>query len=63
MIFHRLLHGVEHGIVTRDSWALLLVLSLGVAHAVKVRRRGDHRAAKPDGEPLQVGENNEEKDK
>ena len=37
-----------------DSWALFVVLGLGVADPVKLGRGGQHGPAKPDGEALHV---------
>ena len=49
--------GLEDGVVPGNARALLVVLCLGVAHAVELRRRTEHAATEPDGEALHLVRN------
>lgn len=51
---HAPLHlGGEDGRVPGDAWALLLILRLGVAHAIELASRGKHAATEPHGVALE----------
>ena len=54
MSWQRLCHGTEHGVVAADAGPPLLVLLLGVADLVELRRGGEHGAPEPHGVALHL---------